>query len=132
MSTLTPSPALATLERPDIEGRHGFAGVPRTSGGFGGHFGAPMYSIAMGIFHVDIDVIASSDSDAERHIVLVDTGASYLALPGSVLRRLGYRPLDTQRVIFATGQVAVWPVAEVKVRLADAYLAGAGRRYTEA
>jgi clan AA aspartic protease len=73
---------------------------------------------AMGMFHVDIDVIASSDAKVERHVVLVDTGASYLALPGSALRRLGYRPLDEQRVIFATGQVAVWPVTEVRVRLA--------------
>ena len=72
----------------------------------------------MGIFHVDIDVVASGGGDAERHPVLVDTGASYLSLPGSVLGRLGYRPLDSQRVMFATGQVTVWPVTEVKVRLA--------------
>jgi predicted aspartyl protease len=75
--------------------------------------------LGMGIFHVDIDVVASGGADAERHLVLVDTGASYLSLPGSVLRRLGYRPLDRQRVIFATGQVAVWSVTEVKVRLFD-------------
>ena len=46
---------------------------------------------AMGVFNVDIDVLASGGEDAERHLVLVDTGASYLSLPGSVLRRLGYR-----------------------------------------
>ena len=71
----------------------------------------------MGVFHVEIDVLASRGGDAERHLALVDTGASYLSLPGSVLRRLGYRPLDRQRVIFATGEVAVWPVTEVTVRL---------------
>ena len=73
---------------------------------------------AMGVFYVDIDVIPPSGADAERHVVLVDTGALYLSLPGSVLRGLGYGPLDEQRVIFATGQVAVWPVTEVRVRLA--------------
>lgn len=73
---------------------------------------------AMGIFHADIDVLSPTGADVERHVVMVDTGASYLALPGSVLRGLGYRPLDEQRVIFATGQVAVWPVTEVRVRLA--------------
>lgn len=72
----------------------------------------------MGIFHVDIDVVASSGADAERHSGMVDTGASYLSLPGSVLRRLGYLPLDRQRVVFATGQTDVWPITEVKVRLA--------------
>jgi clan AA aspartic protease len=75
--------------------------------------------VAVGIFHVDIDVMTSSGADAERHTVLVDTGASYLSLPGSVLLRLGYRPVDRQRVILATGQVAIWPVTEVKVRLAE-------------
>ena len=73
--------------------------------------------LAMGVFHVDNYVLASAGRDAERHLVLVDTGASYLSLPGSVLRRLGYRPLDRQRVIFATGQVAARPVTEVIVRL---------------
>ena len=75
--------------------------------------------LAMGVFHVDIDVLASTggDADAERHLALVDTGASYFSLPGSVLRRLGYRPLDRQRVIFATGEVAVWPATEVTIRL---------------
>ena len=71
----------------------------------------------MGVFHVEIDVLASRGGDAERHLALVDTGASYLSLPGSVLRRLGYRPLDRQRVIFATGEVAVWLVTEVTIRL---------------
>jgi predicted aspartyl protease len=74
--------------------------------------------VAMGIFYVDVDVAAASGADAERHTV-VDTGASYLSLPGSVLRRLGYRALDRQRVIFATGHGAFWPVTEVKVRLAE-------------
>ena len=75
--------------------------------------------VAMGIFYVNIDVVAASGADAERRPVLVDTGASYLSLAASLLRRLGYRPLDHQRVVFATGQVAVWPVTEVMVRLAD-------------
>ena len=74
--------------------------------------------LAMGVFNVDIEVLGSGGEDAERHWVLVDTGASYLSLPGSVLRRLGYRPLDSQRVVFATGQAAVWQVTEVRVRLA--------------
>ncbi|MBI3635118.1 MAG: aspartyl protease family protein [Candidatus Rokubacteria bacterium] len=71
----------------------------------------------MGIFHVDIEIVAADAAEAERHRALVDTGASYLSLPRAVLGRLGYRPLGTQRVLFATGQAAVWPVTEVKVRL---------------
>ncbi len=71
----------------------------------------------MGTFHVEIEVVAVGGGETERHLVLVDTGASYLSLPRAILTRLGYRPLDTQRVIFATGQSAVWPVTEAKVRL---------------
>jgi clan AA aspartic protease len=73
----------------------------------------------MGIFHVEIDVADAAADRVERHRVLVDTGASYLSLPRSVLTRLGYRPLDSQRVVFATGESAVWHVTEVKVRLDD-------------
>ena len=72
---------------------------------------------AMGTFHVDIEIAAAVNGEGEHHVALVDTGASYLALPRSVLERLGYRALDTQRVIFATGRSAVWHVTEVKVRL---------------
>ena len=72
----------------------------------------------VGVFHVDIDLLPPIGADAERHVMLVDTGASYLSLPGSVLRGRGYRPLDEQLVVFATGQVAVWPVTEVRVRVA--------------
>jgi clan AA aspartic protease len=71
----------------------------------------------MGTFHVEIEIAAVIGSESEQHSALVDTGASYLSLPRAVLSRLGYRPLGTQRVIFATGQAAVWQVTEVKVRL---------------
>jgi predicted aspartyl protease len=40
----------------------------------------------MGIVYVEIDVAAAAGETAERHQLMVDTGASYLSLPGSVLR----------------------------------------------
>jgi predicted aspartyl protease len=54
---------------------------------------------------------------AERQTVLVDTGASYLSLPASLLSRLGYGPIGKQRVTFATGETATWRVTEVRLRL---------------
>jgi len=71
----------------------------------------------MGLFHVDIDVLPSNGGTAERQTVLVNTGASYLSLPASVLGRLGYHPVGVQRVIFATGETAIWQVTEIRVRL---------------
>src|SRR5262245_10672362 len=76
-----------------------------------------LLSNAVGLFHVDIEVLAASGRAAERQTVLADTGASYLSLSASALRRMGYEPIATQRVVFATGETAIWPVTEVKVRL---------------
>jgi len=71
----------------------------------------------MGLFNVAIEIVAADERISEEHPALVDTGASYLSLSRNILERLGYRARDTQRVVFATGQTAVWPVTEVKVRL---------------
>ena len=74
-------------------------------------------TLTMGLLTVDIEVIAANEATSEAHPALVDTGASYLSLPRTVLERLGYEPLDTQRVVFANGETAVWNVTEVTVRL---------------
>jgi clan AA aspartic protease len=71
----------------------------------------------MGLFSVQIEVLPANGGTPQVQSVLVDTGASYLTLPRSFLASLGYRGIDRQRVIFATGEKAVWEVAEVKVRL---------------
>ncbi len=70
----------------------------------------------MGLFQVQIEVLPADGGSAQTHAVLVDSGASYLTLPRNLLVSLGYRSVDTQRVIFATGEKAVWDVAEVKIR----------------
>jgi clan AA aspartic protease len=71
----------------------------------------------MGLFQVQIEVLPANGGSPQAEAVLVDTGASYLCLPRTLLTSLGYRPLDRQRVVFATGQTAVWEVTEIKVRL---------------
>jgi len=71
----------------------------------------------MGLFHVQIEILPVNGGASTVQSVLVDTGASYLVLPGSLLVSLGYRAVDRQRVIFATGQAASWEIAEVRVRL---------------
>lgn len=71
----------------------------------------------MGLFQVEIEIFPTDGGPSEVQSVLVDTGASYLTLPGSLLASLGYRPVDRQRVVFATGETAVWDITEVKIRL---------------
>ncbi len=71
----------------------------------------------MGLFQVQIEVLPADGGTAQTQSVLVDAGASYLTLPRSFLTSLGYRAVDRQRVVFATGEKAVWEVAEVRIRL---------------
>jgi len=71
----------------------------------------------MGLFQVEIEVFRANGGSPQIQSVLVNTGASYLALPRSLLTSLGYRAIDRQRVVFATGEAAVWDVSEVRVRL---------------
>ncbi|MFQ5880907.1 MAG: aspartyl protease family protein [Candidatus Methylomirabilales bacterium] len=71
----------------------------------------------MGLFQVEIEVFPADGNSPQVQSVLVDTGASYLALPRSLLLALGYRAIDTQRVVFGTGETAVWDVAEIRIRL---------------
>lgn len=72
----------------------------------------------MGLFQVEIGVLPADGGSAQvQSVLLVDAGASYLALPRSLLLSLGYRAVDRQRVIFGTGQTATWEVTEVRIRL---------------
>lgn len=71
----------------------------------------------MGLFRVEIQVLGPTGDPGKTLSVLVDTGASYLSLPRNLLTSLGYRAIDQQRVVLASGETAVWDVAEVRVRL---------------
>jgi clan AA aspartic protease len=71
----------------------------------------------MGLLTVDIEIVSADEATSESHLALVDTGASYLSLPRQLLERLGYESLDTQTVVFANGETAVWHVTEVRARL---------------
>ena len=73
--------------------------------------------LAMGTFSAEIEIFAVDGTASESHAAVVDTSASYLSLPRSILERLGYRSIDTQRVISASGQTTIWHVTEVKIRL---------------
>lgn len=71
----------------------------------------------MGLFRVEIQVLGPAGDPGKTLSVLVDTGASYLCLPKSLLISLGYRAIDQQRVVLASGETVTWDVAEVRARL---------------
>ena len=71
----------------------------------------------MGTFYHQMQVFSASGDRAETVDALVDTGASYSQVPGSVLQRLGIFPTDTVEAELADGRVAEDPIAEVRVEI---------------
>ncbi len=71
----------------------------------------------MGTFSVDVEI---GDPDGREFVVvnaLVDTGATYSAMPASLLRRLGVQPRATRRFSLADERVARLPVGAAPMRL---------------
>lgn len=71
----------------------------------------------MGIFYEPMQVISPDGDRAETVDALVDTGAFYSQIPGSVLGRLGIAPTDAILTELADGQVVENPIAEARVRV---------------
>ena len=72
----------------------------------------------MGTFRIDVTV--SNLADRQRSLtlpLLVDTGATYTALPREVADTLGLEPIETRRVRLGDGRVERWPMAAILVRI---------------
>ncbi len=72
----------------------------------------------MGTFYHEMQVLSANGDRVETIDALVDTGASYSQVPGSLLRSLGISPTDTVEAELADGQIVEDPIAEVRVRIA--------------
>ena len=71
----------------------------------------------MGSFQVEIRV---GDADRQRFVPVqatVDTGATMLTLPASILNGLGVQPTETLTAEFASGEVREVPVGETWVQV---------------
>ncbi len=74
----------------------------------------------MSAFTVHATLIHPDDRERSTPLdLLVDTGAIYTMLPAEVVTRLGLPTPEQRAVELATGQRDVWPLGEVRVRLAD-------------
>ena len=71
----------------------------------------------MGIFYHEMQILSASGDRFETVDALVDTGASYSQVPGSVLQRLGIFPTDTVEAELADGRVVEDSAAEIRVRI---------------
>ena len=72
----------------------------------------------MGHFHVIGDLIGPTGL-TETLELLVDTGATFLAVPRTVAERLALVPMRVASIQIAGGTKERWPVAEVRLRLGD-------------
>ena len=71
----------------------------------------------MGTFYHEMQALSANGDRSETVDALVDTGASYSQVPGSVLQRLGIIPTDTVEAVLADGRVVEDLAAEIRVRI---------------
>ena len=71
----------------------------------------------MGTFYHEMQVYSASGDGFETVVALVDTGAPYSRVPGSILQRLGIVPTDTVEAVLADGRVVEDLAAEIRVRI---------------
>jgi len=71
----------------------------------------------MSTFRHPVEISAGLEGPFEAVDALVDSGATYTLLPGSVLRRLGVQPVDRQRFIVADGRQIERDLGEAIVRI---------------
>ena len=71
----------------------------------------------MGIFHVPVGVGDPDGAQFESVEALVDTGATFTILPGSMLRRLGVEPQRSGSFELADGSLRTYSVAETYLQV---------------
>lgn len=71
----------------------------------------------MGTFRVAIEIGDPQGQRWERIEALVDTGASYTAVPASLLRRLGVEPQERRPFRLADERLVEYEVSQTQVRL---------------
>ena len=92
-------------------------GAPAFAGETGWGAGDAGYTIHMG--HVQVSAeISNADGTRSREVeAMVDTGATYTFLPGSMLRELGIAPTRTTDFQLASGEMAQYARGEAVIRI---------------
>ena len=70
----------------------------------------------MGLFHVKAHLTGPTGRVEEVEL-LVDTGATLSVVPRLLAEKLELQPTRSQRVVIASGQRDVWPIAEARLAL---------------
>jgi clan AA aspartic protease len=72
---------------------------------------------SLGAFYHEMQIFSASGDRVETLDALVDTGASYSQVPGSVVQRLRIFPTGTVEAELADGRAVEEPAAEIRVRI---------------
>lgn len=70
----------------------------------------------VGLTYVRIRVSKKASTPARSVRVLVDTGATYTMLPGTLLREIGIVPSERERVRLGDGRLVEWGLGQAYVR----------------
>ncbi len=71
----------------------------------------------MGTFYTPMEIAGADRERFETVDALVDTGATYSAMPASILRSLGVTPCDSQSFRLADGSRIYMDMGEMSVRI---------------
>ena len=74
---------------------------------------------SVGIFRFTIEIGSRDESRFRSIDALVDTGAIFSRVPGSILRDLGHHPSGRESFELGDGSIVQWDVGDVPVRIGD-------------
>jgi predicted aspartyl protease len=72
----------------------------------------------MGTFSITLEIGDFAGTRFEQVDAIVDSGATYTAIPSNTLRRLGITPQEDAEFVLANGQKVMYGLAWIRVRLA--------------
>jgi clan AA aspartic protease len=71
----------------------------------------------MGVFTYPVEIAENSEGTFVSLDAVVDSGAVYTQVPGSILRRMGVAVMDTARFVTADGRRSDADLGEVVIRI---------------
>ena len=79
--------------------------------------GTPLVGKTVSVFYHPVELIGADGVSSRTIEAIVDTGASYLSIPATLLAELGIEPTERETFVLADGREAERDIGEVRVRI---------------
>ena len=79
--------------------------------------GTPLVGRTVSVFYHPVELIGADGVSSRTIEALVDTGASYLTAPATLLAELGIEPIERETFVLADGREVERDIGEVRVRI---------------